>query len=56
MDKNITQKLWLFAAVCFMIAGIAGRNTVFIVLGFAYIGIALSITKKKTKHKDDEEK
>ena len=55
MNNNIAQKLWFFAAVCFIIAGIMRKNTVCIVLGCAYICIGTSI-KKKNIDKDDEEK
>jgi hypothetical protein len=56
VNSNIAQKLWFFAAVCFIIAGIVGKNTVFIILGCAYICIGFSIKKKKTIDKDYEEK
>lgn len=42
--------------MCFIIAGIIGKNTVFIVLGCAYVCIDYSIKKKKNIDKDDEEK
>ena len=48
MSKNTTQKIWLFAAIGFIIAGILAERTVFIVLGCAYICIGLSINKKTT--------
>lgn len=56
MKNNIIPKLWFFAAICFIITGILGKNTVFIVLGCAYICIGCSNLKKKTKGKGDAEK
>jgi hypothetical protein len=55
-NSNIVQKLWFFAAVCFMIAGMVGKNIVFTILGLAYICIGSSTKNKKTIRKDDEEK
>jgi membrane protein implicated in regulation of membrane protease activity len=52
VKSNTAQKLWFLAALCFVIAGIVGKNTVFIVLGCAYICIGSSIKKKKTIDKD----
>lgn len=54
--SNLTQKIWFFAAVCFMIAGIVGENTVFTILGLAYVCIGFSTKDKRTTQKDDEEK
>ncbi|WP_434799296.1 hypothetical protein [Terrisporobacter vanillatitrophus] len=55
MDNNIARKLWFFAAICFIIAGIAGKNTGFTILGCAYICIGFS-KKKKTRDNDKVEK
>lgn len=56
VKSNAAQKLWFLAALCFIIAGITSKNTVFIVLGCAYICIGFSIKKKKTMGKNVEEK
>lgn len=55
MDNNAVSKLWFCIAICFIIIGIAGKNTVFIILGCAYICIGLSM-EKKAIDKDEEEK
>lgn len=55
MDNNATSKLWFFAAIFFIIVGISSKNTVFIILGCAYICIGFSM-KKKTTDKDKAEK
>ncbi|RBP68867.1 hypothetical protein DES36_1025 [Alkalibaculum bacchi] len=55
MEKNIARKLWFFGAICFIIAGIVGEKTEFIVLGCAYICIGSSI-KKKTIDKDEAQR
>jgi hypothetical protein len=56
VNSNTAQKLWFLAALCFIMLGIISKNTVFIVLGFAYICIGFSIRKKKTIDKDAAEK
>jgi hypothetical protein len=55
MKSNIEQKLYFFASICFIIAGIVGKNTVFIILGCVFICIGYSNKKKKPIVKDDEE-
>lgn len=55
VKNNIISKIWFFAAICFIIAGILGKNTIFIVLGCVYICIGCSNLKKKTKTKDNSE-
>ncbi|MBS5987929.1 hypothetical protein [Clostridium paraputrificum] len=55
MNNNIS-KIWFFAAVCFIIVGIASKNTTYIVLGCAYICIGCYKQNEKINSKDDENK
>ena len=55
MDKNITGILWLFAAICFLIVGVVNKNSVFIILGCAYICISFS-RKNEANNEDNSEK
>ena len=48
----MAKKLWLFAAACFIFLGIADKNTTFIVLGAAYVGIGFSMNSKKPADTD----
>lgn len=48
MNNKLAQKLWFVAAACFLIAGAIGKNTVFFVLGCAYIAIGASVNKRNT--------
>ena len=48
MKRDMAKKLWLFAAACFIFLGIADKNTTFIVLGAAYVGIGFSMNSKKS--------
>ena len=52
MKKDMAKKLWLFATACFIFLGIADKNTTFIVLGAAYIGIGFSMNSKKPADTD----
>ena len=52
MKRDMAKKLWLFAAACFIFLGIADKNTTFIVLGAAYIGIGFSMNSKKSTDAD----
>lgn len=52
MKKDMAKKLWLFAAACFIFLGIADKNTTFIVLGAAYVGIGFSMNSKKPADTD----
>ena len=52
MKRDMAKKLWLFAAACFIFLGIADKNTTFIVLGAAYIGIGFSMNSKKPADTD----
>lgn len=44
---NKISILWFFAAICFMIAGIIGKDVLDIVLGCAFICIGCSKQKPK---------
>ena len=52
MKRDMAKKLWLFAAACFIFLGIADKNTTFIVLGAAYVGIGFSMNSKKPADTD----
>ena len=52
MKRDLAKKLWLFAAACFIFLGIADKNTTFIVLGAAYVGIGFSMNSKKPADTD----
>ena len=52
MKRDMAKKIWLFAAACFIFLGIADKNTTFIVLGAAYIGIGFSMNSKKPADTD----
>uniref|UniRef100_UPI003BA9E345 hypothetical protein n=1 Tax=Clostridium paraputrificum TaxID=29363 RepID=UPI003BA9E345 len=54
--NNNISKIWFFAAVCFIIVGIASKNTTYIVLGCAYICIGCYKQNEKINSKDDENK
>lgn len=48
MKKDTTKKLWLFAAVCFILLGIVDKNIAFIALGASYVSIGFSMNSKKS--------
>lgn len=55
MNNNIAYRLWFFAAICFVIAGIIDKNIRFIILGCIYMYFGFS-KKKKSTDKDGAEK
>ena len=48
MKRDMAKKLWLFAAVCFILLGIVDKNIAFIALGASYVSIGFSMNSKKS--------